>query len=271
MPTAFNQRTRIIVPCYNERRRLPMDRFLAYAGTHADVGFIFVDDGSTDGTGQVLADMQAHLPGQIVVLALNRNRGKAEAVRQGMNAALPDAPEWIGFWDADLATPLAAVDDMLTLIAERKADMVLGARVKLMGCTIVRSALRHYFGRIYATFASTVLDLPVYDTQCGAKLFRVTDRLKAVFALPFIVNWTFDVEILARFRILAGANWTAWSQQAVVELPLAEWIDQAGSKVGFCAAWQAPVELVRIAATLHCPSKASGYRQRLMDSLLSRG
>jgi hypothetical protein len=57
-------------------------------------------------------------------------------------------------------------------------------------------------GRAGATLISLVCGLPVYDTQCGAKIFRNAERLRQVFRTPFRVYWTFDVEILARFLLL---------------------------------------------------------------------
>ena len=68
----------------------------------------------------------------------------------------------------------------------------------MMGTDIRRSAVRHYTGRLFATAGSLVLGVPVYDTQCGAKAFRVTDALRAALAEPFVSRWAFDVEVLGR-------------------------------------------------------------------------
>jgi hypothetical protein len=164
-------------------------------------------------------------------LALEHNQGKAEAVRRGVLDALSRRPDAVGFWDADLATPLSELPGFVDLLQSRPdVDIVMGSRVKLMGRTIERHGWRHYLGRLFATAASLVLDLPVYDTQCGAKLFRATPLLARVFEEPFRARWVFDVEILARFMQLdpRGPDHLA---TALYELPLRTWIDVHGSKV----------------------------------------
>jgi hypothetical protein len=99
-----------------------------------------------------------------------------------------------------------------------------------MGRTIERRAWRHYLGRLFATAASVVLDLPVYDTQCGAKLFRATPLTERIFAEPFVARWVFDVEILARFMAFDPRG-PDRIDTALYELPLRQWVDVAGSKV----------------------------------------
>ena len=135
---------------------------------------------------------------------------------------------------------------MLTLL-EEQADVVLvmGARVRLLGRTILRSPYRHYFGRVFATLASLTLRLPVYDTQCGAKLFRVSETTMSVFREPFLSRWIFDVEVLARLGRALGVTGRG-TAGAVVEFPLTRWTDMAGSKVRPSDFLRAGSELIRI-------------------------
>jgi len=213
----------IVVPCFNEAARLRGDAFRAFCARIPDVDFLFVNDGSSDATLERLRELERALPGRAGVLDLPRNAGKAEAVRQGMRAALASGAWAAGYWDADLATPLDEVPRFQAVLRERPdVDLVTGARVQLLGRSIRRSAHRHYLGRVFATAVSQVLRLAVYDTQCGAKLLRNRAELAALFDEPFCVNWTFDVELIARL-LRAGGH--------IYELPLDRWEDVAGSKV----------------------------------------
>jgi glycosyltransferase involved in cell wall biosynthesis len=223
--------TALIIPAYNEERRLPVGQFQEFARRNGDVRILFVDDGSRDGTPAALESVRSSAPERVSVVRLPRNAGKAEAVRQGFLRALDSDAEFIGFWDADLATPLHALPSFLAVMRDRpKVAMVLGSRVKLMGREIVRSPLRHYPGRVIATLISLLLNLPVYDTQCGAKLFRRGKALPALFAEPFRTKWVFDVEILARY-LCATAESGLSPEETIYELPLETWRDPGRSKV----------------------------------------
>jgi dolichyl-phosphate beta-glucosyltransferase len=220
---------RVVVPCYNEAKRLRADEFAAYCARVPDVDFLFVNDGSTDDTLVVLRALEARLAGRASVLDQQPNRGKAEAVRQGMRAAFKGDAQLVGYWDADLATPLEEIGRFRAVLATHPGvAWVLGARVQLLGRMVQRRPVRHYLGRVFATTVSVFLGLPVYDTQCGAKLMRNDPALAALFEEPFSVNWTFDVELLARWIAARGRS---AAKASLYELPLERWEDVAGSKV----------------------------------------
>lgn len=220
----------IVVPCYNEERRLPVQAFRDFQFPGARVEFCFVDDGSRDGTWSVLQSLNAADPERFRILKLERNGGKAEAVRQGILHAAGQHPDLVGFWDADLATPLDEIPLFLDVFRERpEMEMVFASRVRLLGREISRRRGRHYIGRVGATLISASLGLAIYDTQCGAKLFRLNDDIRSVFDTPFLSRWIFDVEIIARYVRRRGRDEAA---RRIYELPIRKWQDVKGSKVG---------------------------------------
>jgi dolichyl-phosphate beta-glucosyltransferase len=244
--TAFMTTCTIVIPCFNEAARLQGGEFRDYLNRVPDVTLLFVDDGSTDGTLAALQDLQSKLPARIGILHQKDNAGKGEAVRNGLLSAIAAGAGFVGFWDADLSTPLNAIADLqAVLLLHPGIDIALGYRVKLMGRRIERHASRHYLGRIFATFASLALDLPVYDTQCGAKLFRVTPKLGHVLAQPFGSRWIFDVELLARF-LKADARRSGEKGNFIYEFPLTVWQDVPGSKVRLRDFVRSATDLYRI-------------------------
>lgn len=223
-------RTVLVMPCFNEASRLDFAPVAAFLDGREHIELLPVDDGSTDGTAGIL-ERWGEDHERIRPLRLERNGGKAEAVRQGMLAAFARQPESAGYWDADLATPLEAVDDFLVVMrAQPELRVILGSRVALVGRRIERSKLRHYVGRVFATAAARTLKLRIYDTQCGAKLLRNTEQVRDAFAEPFLSSWAFDVELLARLLVTCEGS-SAEADAQLWELPLRQWRDVAGSKV----------------------------------------
>ena len=234
----------IVVPCYNEEQRLKPFTFHRFLVDSPRCRLVFVNDGSRDGTLQVLHRLQtACEPGLVEIVDLPRNGGKAEAVRQGMQHALRSGAELVGFWDADLATPLDAIDDFVRVF-DRNPDIeiVVGSRMTLLGHDVERNAKRGFLGRCFAWAASFALGIRLQDTQCGAKMFRQSSILAATLYRPFLSRWIFDVEILARWRQLQECG-AADLRHCLYERPLDAWAEVAGSRLKAADFLKAPLEL----------------------------
>lgn len=221
----------LVVPCYNEAKRFDAAKFSEALSRFPGLQLLLVNDGSSDATEAVIEAFAATSEARVRTLSLGENRGKAEAVRAGMQAAM-DGVGWIGFWDADLATPLDALEEFANAALRHSgARALLGSRVRLLGREIDRNPVRHVLGRIFATAASLTLDLPVYDTQCGAKIFLADETFRSVLQEPFASRWIFDVELLQRLDAAwlrtTGLRATAY----LVEVPLLAWQDVKGSSV----------------------------------------
>jgi glycosyltransferase involved in cell wall biosynthesis len=237
----------LVVPCFNEARRLDTEAFRGFASARPWLRLLFVDDGSQDSTAEILGELVGSAPEHLELLRLPANRGKAEAVRSGIQHALEAGSGSVGFWDADLATPLDELDGMrAAMVAHPSLEIVLGSRVRLLGHRIERHVWRHYFGRVAATFVSQLLTLDVYDTQCGAKLFRATPAVAHVFESPFVTRWEFDVEILARWLAYQRAREAPDVDARLLEIPLASWRDVAGSSISLRDFLRAPLDLARL-------------------------
>jgi dolichyl-phosphate beta-glucosyltransferase len=211
----------IIVPAFNEERRLPatietLRAFLA-GKSFQFVEIVVVDDGSRDATAQVVHDAALRDP-RIRLVQNPGNRGKGYAVRHGMTEA---RGEWVLFTDADLSAPIEELDKLSAAIEQSGADGAIGSRAlnrKLVGKR--QSAFREFSGRVFNFAMRLVTGLPYRDTQCGFKVFS-RHAAQAVAARQQSDGFGFDVEILyiARkhgFRI--------------VEVPV-RWFNAEGTKV----------------------------------------
>jgi glycosyltransferase involved in cell wall biosynthesis len=213
------------------------------------VRLLFVDDGSTDGTADVLAGIDAG-GSAVDVMRLEGNMGKAEAIRRGLLRAAEADAKVVAYYDADLATPPEELLRLLDLLESRPdLQFVLASRVLMLGWRIERRATRHYLGRVFATLASLFLRIPVYDTQCGAKAFRVTPALREAIDRPFRSSWVLDVELIG--RLLRGSDAAEpVPLEAFEEMPLRHWKDVSGSRLGPIAMAQALVDLLVVGAGL---------------------
>ena len=127
----------LVVPCYNERSRLDVDQ-IGVLTTDDRVSLVLVDDGSTDRTLDLLRAIERDTS-KVTVIALPRNRGKGEAVRAGLVSALAADPAWLGYVDADMATPASEILRLLDIAARApRVDVVLGSRVALLGRDVRR-------------------------------------------------------------------------------------------------------------------------------------
>lgn len=234
----------IVVPCYNEEKRLALEAFLSFCNqtSNQSISFLFVNDGSRDKTIEALSTLKKSLPNNVQVLDLKNNVGKAEAIRKGMLQINQKNYSFIGYFDADLATPLEELDNLIAHTKKQNSPyLVMGSRVKLLGSTEIKRKLRrHYIGRIFATVVSNMLKLPVYDTQCGAKLIK-SDIVESLFEKPFLSKWLFDVELLFRLK----QNYPDFENR-IVEVPLKKWEDKDGSKIGLTYFLRAPFDLLKI-------------------------
>ncbi len=238
-------RVLVVLPCFNEAERLPATYFKAFLQGEENFDFLFVNDGSTDSTADLLRQICQETPNRFFFLNILTNSGKAQAVRAGLlfGQTLGNYT-YSGFMDADLATPLSELPYLLDYAEFMGGNkkFIFGSRIKILGSQIDRNSLRHYFGRISATGASISLQLPVYDTQCGIKLFHQS-VIQSIFMDTFSSRWLFDVEIFFRFKIALDEK---TFYQNVLEVPLRVWNEIPGTKIKLSDIVKVPFELYRI-------------------------
>lgn len=211
----------IIVPCYNEAKRLQQKAFVEFSKIHEDVHIYFVNDGSTDETQNILIGLQKQSI-YFFTISLQQNKGKGEAIREGM-LQLDNNYNYIGYLDADLSTSLDEFYILYQKMLSKNVSVGFGSRIKKSDTVIERSNSRHIIGRIIATIIDAKFKLGCYDTQCGAKIFT-SQILNDVIKQPFYTSWFFDVELFIRIK---KHN----SRLNALEIPLSVWRNVKGSKL----------------------------------------
>ncbi len=255
MPRAASATPSLVIPCFNEALRFEQKFVAELLAAHATLNVLLVDAGSSDATWSVLRAAADALGSRVQCVQQNQNLGKGEAVRFGMRKLCERKPAEkgpvtiVGFADADFATPPRELLRLLRILEEQQGlRATLGSRVPRLGAHLHRTVERHLLSRIFATGASLVLGTLVYDTQCGAKFFRVDDAFRAAIAEPFSSRWVFDVELLGRLlgRFANTATYS-WTRDQLLEVPLDAWSEVAGSKLNRMGMFEAAKDLLMFA------------------------
>ena len=235
--------TAIIIPCFNEAKRLDIKSLSGFLRSNNAIDLYFYDDGSTDNTFNVLKDLKKSFE-NCFIFKNSINLGKSNIVRLGVQDALKkNKYNYIGYFDADLSTPLEEIFRFIEVFENNKnLILVMGCRIKRSGANIQRDNYRHYFSRIFITLINYYLDINFYDTQAGAKLFKVKN-LKTIFKEKFITKWLFDIEIILRLKKRDKASKT---DNNIFELPLTSWVEKKGTKIKFSDIISIPILLMRV-------------------------
>jgi glycosyltransferase involved in cell wall biosynthesis len=184
----------IVIPAYNESARIEatLERVMACVEQQGwDAEVLVVDDGSQDGTPEIIASWMLRYP-RLHLIQNEGNRGKGYSVRNGLLQASGDV---VMFTDADLSAPMEEAELLLVAIADG-ADVAIGSRwMDKTRQTIHQPMYRRFFGRCFNWVTRTVMGLPFKDTQCGFKAFK-RPAAQIIFRLQRIERWGFDPEIL---------------------------------------------------------------------------
>ena len=237
----------IVVPLYNEEMRFNVNHWETITDTNK-FDFLFVNDGSTDNTNLVLSKLNNP---NVHVLSLQRNVGKSEAIRAGLLYAKTQSTSTVrllGYLDSDAAFNALEVKDILERAEQIFYDFGLDAlwmsRVKLAGRKIERGAVRHFIGRLIASFLGRGIPEFPYDTQCGFKLFKSSPLLFEVLNTKFQTRWFVDLEILS--RIMNEKS----DLISIREMPLENWREVENSRIRLRSFLSISLEILTIRRTL---------------------
>ena len=236
-------KTGIIIPCYNEGKRIDSQAFLNFVNSQEDYYLCFINDGSKDNTLEVLEKMEAAEPKKISVINLKKNGGKAAAVRRGTRKLyLKQDIDYIGFMDADLSTDFRDFMKLVeTMNKNKNLSLVYGSRSG-QDNQIERNPLRAFCSKIIKSMVSLILGLPIEDTQCGAKVFR-RNIVPVAYKEAFLSRWLFDVEIFIRLKRHFGLKHIMTN---ISEQSLDRWVHVDDSKLGLKDSIKIPYMLLSI-------------------------
>jgi glycosyltransferase involved in cell wall biosynthesis len=223
----------IIIPAYNEEKRLPSTleqvfHFLEKQSFSSDV--IVVENGSTDKTfeiAQKFRDQHKNLR-----LIHNEERGKGGAVQRGVIEA---HGEYVFICDADLSMPVGEISKFLPP-ALKDFDIAIGSREAPGAVRYQEPYYRHLTGRVFNMLIRLMVLPNLQDTQCGFKCLRARVA-RDIFPFQTLTGWAFDVELLY-IAHLHGYR--------ILEIPI-DWYFNADSKVRVLRdSWRMFVDLLVI-------------------------
>ncbi|GAA3510216.1 hypothetical protein GCM10022393_24240 [Aquimarina addita] len=237
-------KTGIIIPCYNEEKRLNTAAFSHFINQENEYHVCFVNDGSKDNTIQVLKQLQKVNPHKVSVIDIKKNAGKAAAVSAGARYLYNRGDiQYIGFIDADLSTDFKDFGDLVqTLKMNRSLSFVFGSRAKDVSTTIEKNIIRAFISKVINILIVTILGLSIKDTQCGAKVFN-SNLVPVLFDNNFISKWLFDVEMFIKMKEYFGKKEI---MNKIHEQPLKKWIHMDDSKLGIKDSLEIPYRLISI-------------------------
>jgi glycosyltransferase involved in cell wall biosynthesis len=253
----------VVIPCYNEEKRLDSKEFISFITKNSGYRLCFVNDGSTDNTAEVLDNLRKGREDFIKIYNCAENVGKAEAVRKGMLYMNTQADlDYIGFLDADLSTSLIDFDDLVSVIENSSYKIVSGSRISRMGANITKQSSRKLISSMINLIIKKILSLDFKDTQCGAKVFH-KDVIEISFGKKFITKWIFDIEIFRRITLYFGLN---KAKKILCEQPLKRWVHIDGSKLSIRDSIKIIGQLGQIAWFYRNKKKENIYNSKRKES-----
>jgi dolichyl-phosphate beta-glucosyltransferase len=209
----------IVIPSFKEAERLPLFLSTLTKNMPNDISYIIVDDGSPIDDFNLLCErVKPFLNPNVSLLRYDINRGKGGAIEFGLEHA---NTEYVGFLDADGSIPHYEVINLWEYTKSNlHLDLILSSRIKLLGKQIDRSIKRHISGRIFVTYLNFLFNVPVYDSQCGFKIFKLS-LYNSIKSKIINKRWLWDTELL----ILSYLNGFKCAEVAI------DWKDVQGSKI----------------------------------------
>jgi len=232
----------LVVPCYRESARIGgfLPNLCHEMSALGLVRVLVVEDGS-DGDElarmqRIVDDLRAEFPGLLPLKSIPQNVGKGGAVYAGWREH--DGAEWLGFVDADGSCSASEVARLIRMTQSGLTSpcAIFASRVKMLGGNVDRLFKRHLLGRVFATLVSELLDIPVYDSQCGLKMVP-RRAYESVAAKLQIKGFAFDVELMVAL-LDTGCQ--------IEEVPI-DWSEVPGGKVKlFRDSWRMAHDVLKI-------------------------